>query len=57
MGGKFALAHLCGGWFVRGFMGWVVREIVDLRYMISILSLKGGVLLLWQEITMFTKND
>lgn len=57
VGGKFALAHLWGGWTLTGFMGWVVRELVDLRYMISILSLKRGIYLFWQEITMFTKND
>ncbi len=57
VGGKFALAHLWGGFGIRGFMGWVIRELVDLRYLISILSFKKALTLFWQEITMFTKND
>lgn len=57
VGGKFALAHLWGGRNVAGLMGWVVRELVDLRYLVSILSLKKALSLFWQEITLFTKND
>ena len=57
VGGKFALAHLWGGWNIAGFMGWVVRGLVDLRYMVSILSFGKAVALFWQEIIMFTKND
>ena len=57
VGGKFALAHLWGGWTIRGFTGWVIRELVDLRYLISILSFRKAIVFLWQEITMFIKND
>ena len=57
VGGKFALAHLWGGWLVTGFMGWLVRGLVDLRYLISILSFRKAINIFWQEITMFTKND
>ena len=57
VGGKFALAHLWGGWAITGLAGWLIRELVDLRYMLSILSFKKGLAILWQEITMFTKND
>ncbi len=57
VGGKFALAHLWGGWGISGFTGWLVRELVDLRYLISILSLGEALSIFWQEMTMFTKND
>lgn len=57
VGGKFAVAHLLQGWNVVGFMGWVVRELIDLRYLVSILSFNKAILFFWQEITMFTKND
>ena len=57
VGGKFALAHLWGGWGISGFMGWLVRELVDLRYLISILSLGEALSIFWQEMTLFTKND
>ncbi len=56
-GGKFALAHLGSGKNVSGFMGWVVRELVDLRYLVSILSFGKAINLFWQEVTMFTRND
>ena len=57
VGGKFALVHLWGGWNVAGFMGWLARELVDLRYLVSILSFRKAITLFWQGITMFTKND
>ena len=57
VGGKYALAHLWGGMNIKGFWGWVLREVVDLRYMLSILSFKKAISIFWQEITLFTKND
>ena len=57
VGGKFALAHLWGGWTVTGFRGWVIRGLVDLRYFVSILSFPKAISLFWQEMIMFTKND
>jgi NADH dehydrogenase len=57
IGGKYALAHLRKGINIKGFWGWVIRQIVDLRYMLSILPFKKAVLFLWREITLFTKND
>jgi len=57
VGGKYALAHLWGGFNVKGFWGWVTREAVDFRYMLSILPFKKAISLMWQEITLFTKND
>lgn len=57
VGGKFALAHLWGGWLVRGFWGWTLRGVVDFRYLLSILSFSKAVALFWREIEVFTKND
>lgn len=57
VGGKFALANLWGGWSVSGFMGWVIRELVDFRYLVSILSFRKAIIFFWQEIMTFTKND
>ena len=56
-GGKYAIAHLWRGIHITGFWGWVVRELIDLRYMLSILSPKKAISLFWQEVTLFTKND
>lgn len=57
IGGKYSLVHLWGGISIKGFWGWVIRELVDFRYMLSILSAKKAISILWQEITLFTKND
>ncbi len=57
IGGKYAFAHLWFGINVKGFWGWVIREAVDFKYMLSILPVKRAVSILWQEITIFTKND
>lgn len=57
LGGKFALAHLWGGLVISGFFGWIVRELVDLRYFLSILSLKKAFRLFWEDAKVFLKND
>ncbi len=57
VGGKFALAHLWAGRTVVGFMGWLIRELVDLRYLISILSFTKAISFFWQETSLFIKND
>lgn len=57
IGGKFALAHLWGGFLIKGFWGWIVRELVDVRYLLSIFSIKEAIEVFFNEITIFTKND
>ena len=56
VGGKFALARLWGI-NIKGFWGWLLRELVDFKYMLSILSINKAISIMWQEITLFTKND
>lgn len=57
IGGKFALGHLWGGVLMKGFLGWLLRELVDLRYLLSIFSLNKALEVFFNEITIFTKND
>ena len=57
MGGKFAVAHLTKGLSISGFLGWVFRELVDLRYFLSILPLSKALSLLNEKVILFTKND
>jgi len=58
VGGKYAIAHLWGGWIIKnGFLGWIIREMVDLKYFLSIFSPVKAFKILWDEITVFTKND
>lgn len=57
VGGKYAVAHLWGGISVKGLLGWVIREIVDFRYFISILSFRKAWKLFREEVQIFVKND
>jgi NADH dehydrogenase len=57
VGGKYAVAHLSYGVRLRGFLGWVVREFTDLRYFISILSVRRALRLMREEVDVFLKND
>ncbi|PIR41793.1 MAG: hypothetical protein COV30_02015 [Candidatus Yanofskybacteria bacterium CG10_big_fil_rev_8_21_14_0_10_37_15] len=57
IGGKYAIAHLWNGVHFTGFWGWLVKQMIDLRYMLSILSFKRAIYLVWREVTLFTKND
>src|SRR3989338_5400128 len=57
VGGKYAVAHLSKSFTVSGFWGWVMREIVDFKYLVSILPFSKAVSLFLGEIEVFTKND
>ncbi|OGN00648.1 MAG: hypothetical protein A3B91_03095 [Candidatus Yanofskybacteria bacterium RIFCSPHIGHO2_02_FULL_41_29] len=57
IGGKYALAHLWGGWLVKGFFGWIIRQLVDIRYLLSIFSVNKTLDIYWGEVTLFSKND
>lgn len=57
IGGKFALAHLWGGWVIKGFLGWIVRQLVDIKYLLSIFSIQKALEIYWNEVTIFSRND
>lgn len=57
VGGKFAAAHLWGGIHFKGLWGWLVRELVDLKYLISILPAGKAFKKFWSQIITFSKND
>lgn len=57
VGGKFAVAHVRENLNINGLSGWLLRWVIDFRYMLSILSLKKSMMLFWREVTLFTKND
>ena len=57
VGGKYAVAHLSKSFTVSGFWGWIMREIVDFKYLVSILPFSKAVSLFLEEIEVFTKND
>lgn len=57
VGGKFAVAHLWWGISVKGFMGWIVRELVDLRYFLQILPMGKALKFFLRQQAVFLKND
>ena len=57
VGGKFAVAHLTDKLTVFGFWGWVLRELVNLKYFFSVLPFSKAISLFSEEMEIFTKND
>ena len=57
LGGKFAVAHIGNTATVSGRMGWLARNLVDLRYFLSILPMKKALNLFRKDIMLFSKND
>ncbi len=57
VGGKYAVTHLWRGIVPPGFMGWIVRELIDLRYLLQILPVKSALSLYFRQRSVFLKND
>jgi len=57
VGGKWALAHIGKGKNITGFLGWITRIIIDLRYFLSILSPWKALKLVNKNIVIFSGND
>lgn len=57
VGGKYAVAYLLKSFIFGGLSGWIIRQIIDLRYFFSILSVKKALALFWEEVSLFIKND
>lgn len=57
VGGKFAVANLWLGITLSGRLGWMVRNLIDLRYFLSILGLKKSISLFFKEQRVFLRND
>jgi NADH dehydrogenase len=56
VGGKYALAHI-GSRTFSGFIGYVIREVVDLRYFLSVLPFWNAVRTFFRGVRAFSKND
>ncbi len=57
VGGKYAVARLWRGIMISGFWGWIVRELIDLRYLLQILSVRSALALYFRQRLIFLKND
>lgn len=57
VGGKFALAHLWGGGTIKGFLGWMIRGMIDFKYFISILPFSKALTLFWHQAHKLARNN
>lgn len=56
VGGRYAVDRIFGLTF-SGFIGWLVKKLIDLRYFLSILPIRKALSLWFREVGLFTKND
>lgn len=56
VGGKWAYFHY-KKINIYGFVGWLLRELVDLRYFLSCLPVYKALKFFFKEVVIFTKND
>lgn len=56
VGDKHAVAHV-KGIVLSGFAGWVLHELITLRYLLTILPFKKALSFFWKQTSVFTKND
>ncbi len=57
IGGKFVLVQISSSLWVSGFLGWLIRLWIDVRYFLSILPLKKALALFKKDLVLFVKND
>lgn len=55
-GGKYAIAHLYGITF-SGFNAWVLKRLIDLKYILSIYPYVAGMRVWYAELDLWIRND
>jgi len=55
-GGKYAIASLYGITF-SGYKAWVVKRLIDLKYILSIYPFFNGLGVWFKELDLWTRND
>ncbi len=56
VGGKYAVAHL-GAVTFSGFVGYVIHELIDLRYLFKTLPFPKAIKLFFKNLMIFSRND
>lgn len=56
IGAKYALVDF-SGWKFRGFFGWILRQLADLRYLLSILPARDAFRVWFLGARVYTRND
>lgn len=57
VGGKYALAVLTNGIRFAGFPAWVLRQLINLKYFLSVLGPLEALRLWFIELTYYSRND
>lgn len=57
VGGRYALALLYNRFLITGWLAWVLKKLVALRYWSRLLSWPAAVQLWWQGVRVQAKND
>lgn len=55
-GGKYGIAHLFGFTFA-GFFGWIVKRVIDIKYIISVYPFWKGVRVWFRQLNLWGRND
>lgn len=55
-GGKYAIAHLFGV-TIAGLPAWILKRLIDLKYILSLFPLFRGLSLWFKGLDLFTRND
>lgn len=56
IGGRFALTNIFN-LKISGFPAWVLKQLISLKYFLSILSISQSLNLWWKGVTIYTSND
>jgi NADH dehydrogenase len=56
VGGKWAAAKI-GSFIIYGFLGWIIKGLVELRYIVSILPIKVALRIWFNGLWIFIRND
>lgn len=56
-GGKYAIAHLYGRVTFSGYFAWVLKRLIDLKYILSIYPYRAGMGVWLRGLDLWTRND
>lgn len=56
LGGKYAIASI-GPFVISGFIGWILKGFVELKYLVSILPFEEALTTWFRGLRVFIKND
>jgi NADH:ubiquinone reductase (H+-translocating) len=55
-GGKWAIL-VWNKWYIKGFLGYFIKQVADMRYYASIVGWWRAVKYLWTDVRLYSRND